>query len=304
MPFYPSGGGGVIGPGSSTNRALAQFDGTTGQLLKNSVTTYDADGNLYINCALYGDKFKVEIKPSTATLSLSTDDIGKFLVYGGTTILNMDASLPDGSKFIVVNANSTPLVMTPTGGATLGSNNTVYESDIYLITYSEVANNFLTMPLWIENGSLSLTPTAERIMGFDSSGLITNYTYAQIQAIAGNQFLSSTTVDAKVTGAVSLGVVPAGTKNFYPRLIRVVPIASSGVTVPPQIGVGIVGAAYADIANANPVGGLTTTGIAANITLNSTYSIVPGGTEIFANITIGASATTLNVRIDIIGDYY
>ncbi|MDX1902091.1 MAG: hypothetical protein SFW66_08865 [Gammaproteobacteria bacterium] len=36
-----SGSGDVVGPGSSTNNAVALFDGATGQLLKNSATTID-----------------------------------------------------------------------------------------------------------------------------------------------------------------------------------------------------------------------------------------------------------------------
>jgi hypothetical protein len=298
-----TGNGDVVGPASTIDGTIPIQSGTTGKILKNSPSIYDSDSNLNLAAALYGDKYKLEIAPEEEEINLTVADIGKFKIYGGTTILNLDDSIPVGAKFIVFNANTDPLVLTPTGDATLAGNNTLYESDFYGLICTD-DSEFLSFPLWVNNGALSLTPTAERIIGYDSSGLITNYTYAQVQAIAGNQFLSSTTVDAKTTGAVSLGVVPAGTKNFYPREIRVVPITTSGLTVPPQIGVGIVGAAYADIANANPVGGLTATGIAANIALNSTYSIVPGGTEIFANITIGASATTLDVRIDIIGDYY
>lgn len=47
--FYPTsvvGGGSVDGPGSSTNNALARFDGTTGGVIKNSSVTVDDAGNL------------------------------------------------------------------------------------------------------------------------------------------------------------------------------------------------------------------------------------------------------------------
>lgn len=40
------GGGNVTGPGSSTDNALARFDGVTGQLLQNSVGILDDSGNL------------------------------------------------------------------------------------------------------------------------------------------------------------------------------------------------------------------------------------------------------------------
>jgi len=35
----------VVGPGSSTDNAVARFDGTTGKLIQNSVTTIDDTGN-------------------------------------------------------------------------------------------------------------------------------------------------------------------------------------------------------------------------------------------------------------------
>lgn len=44
-----SGSGDVVGPGSATANALAQFDGVTGKLLKDSATTLDTDGTLATN---------------------------------------------------------------------------------------------------------------------------------------------------------------------------------------------------------------------------------------------------------------
>lgn len=40
------GSGDVVGPGSSTNNALARFDGTTGKLIQNSLTTMDDNGEI------------------------------------------------------------------------------------------------------------------------------------------------------------------------------------------------------------------------------------------------------------------
>jgi hypothetical protein len=43
---YPVTGGGVSGPGTSTDNAIARFDGTTGQAIKNSAVTVDDAGNI------------------------------------------------------------------------------------------------------------------------------------------------------------------------------------------------------------------------------------------------------------------
>lgn len=42
---------GVVGPGSSTDNAVARFDGTTGQTIQNSLVTIDDSGN--INAVTY-----------------------------------------------------------------------------------------------------------------------------------------------------------------------------------------------------------------------------------------------------------
>jgi hypothetical protein len=44
-PQLPVDGVYVVGPGSSTDNAVARFDGTTGKLIQNSVTTIDGTGN-------------------------------------------------------------------------------------------------------------------------------------------------------------------------------------------------------------------------------------------------------------------
>jgi hypothetical protein len=45
IPVLPYGAGDVVGPASATDNAIARFDGTTGKLIQNSVTTIDDTGN-------------------------------------------------------------------------------------------------------------------------------------------------------------------------------------------------------------------------------------------------------------------
>jgi hypothetical protein len=45
IPALPYGTGDVVGPASATDNAIARFDGTTGKLIQNSVTTIDDTGN-------------------------------------------------------------------------------------------------------------------------------------------------------------------------------------------------------------------------------------------------------------------
>jgi hypothetical protein len=45
IPALPYGTGDVVGPASATDNAIARYDGTTGKLIQNSVTTIDDTGN-------------------------------------------------------------------------------------------------------------------------------------------------------------------------------------------------------------------------------------------------------------------
>jgi hypothetical protein len=49
------GSGDVVGPGSSTDNALARFDSTTGKLLQNSNVSVDDDGMIHSNMSAFGD---------------------------------------------------------------------------------------------------------------------------------------------------------------------------------------------------------------------------------------------------------
>lgn len=54
LVITPSGGGSgdVVGPASSTDNALARFDGTTGKIIQNSLGTLDDSGNLNVVAAI------------------------------------------------------------------------------------------------------------------------------------------------------------------------------------------------------------------------------------------------------------
>lgn len=64
---WDSGTGDVVGPASSTDNAIARFDGTTGDLLQNSVPTLDDTGNLN----LQGQQLR-NYAERTATVTPST----------------------------------------------------------------------------------------------------------------------------------------------------------------------------------------------------------------------------------------
>lgn len=86
-----SGGGNVTGPGSSTDLAIAIYDGTTGQLLKNSLVKIDASGNILAgggstsNCA-----FSFSAEPSSGVFQVTAGIIG--ISAGGTQVASFAIS--------------------------------------------------------------------------------------------------------------------------------------------------------------------------------------------------------------------
>lgn len=68
--FGSSSGGGVSGPGSSTDNALARFDGTGGATLQNSVATLDDNGALSIEAQSAGTTVLTAIAASSPTANM------------------------------------------------------------------------------------------------------------------------------------------------------------------------------------------------------------------------------------------
>ena len=61
--------GDVVGPGSSTDNALARFDGTTGKLIQNGVITEDDTGNLSQSASVSGASLSIQTLNTSNTAS-------------------------------------------------------------------------------------------------------------------------------------------------------------------------------------------------------------------------------------------
>lgn len=76
---------GVVGPGSSTDNAIARFDGTTGQTIQNSLATIDDSGN--VNAVSYKAGGTSSVADGTYTVggpvTPISGDSGTITVKGG-----------------------------------------------------------------------------------------------------------------------------------------------------------------------------------------------------------------------------
>ncbi len=97
----------ILGPASSTDNAIARFDGTTGKVLQNSTVTIDDVGNVYIptgrgynvnNIQVISDQQAVEPNASSITsLSLGagadTVDLATFNIALGTLVTELNNTI-------------------------------------------------------------------------------------------------------------------------------------------------------------------------------------------------------------------
>lgn len=65
----PAGTGDVTGPGSSTDNALVRFDGTTGKIIQNGVTTEDDTGNISQSASVSGASLSILTSNTSNTAS-------------------------------------------------------------------------------------------------------------------------------------------------------------------------------------------------------------------------------------------
>lgn len=113
-------------------------------------------------------------------------------------------------------------------------------------------------------------------------------------------------VNAKSTGATLLYTLEASPLNFYPFGIvaRAAGVGISGVTLSPTISIGSNATSYNNIANSSLLGSVIAALTAGNSLSNNVYSpALPGGTAIYANVTIAALATNYTEKFDILGYY-
>lgn len=116
---------------------------------------------------------------------------------------------------------------------------------------------------------------------------------------------STITINAKNTGATAIYTLESTSLNFYPIMIipRVVNI--SNVTTPPTASIGTNSTSYNNIATSSLLSTvLAALSVGSGAPYNASYSpALTGGSVIYANISVGAIATTYSIQYDIVGYY-
>ena len=197
--------GDVVGPGSSTDNALARFDGTTGKLIQNSVVTIaDSTGNM----------------AGVGTLGVGAITTSGALTYGGVTLSNSvtgtGSMVLSTSPTLVTPALGTPSSVTLTNATGLpvatGISGLGAGVATFLATPSSanlaaaVTDETGTGALVFANSPTLVTPA----LGTPASGVVTNLTGTASININGTVGATTANTGAFTTLAASGAVTLSG----------------------------------------------------------------------------------------------
>lgn len=170
VPSWASGGSGdVTGPGSSTDNAIARFDGAGGKTIQNSVVTIaDTTGNM----AGVGTLNTHTIPGGTSTFALQSDNLS---VFAATTSAQLAGVISDetGSGALVFATSpslTTPDIGTPSAGTLTNC------TGLPIATGVSGLGTGVATALAINVGSAGAFVTFNGALGTPSAGTLTNCT--------------------------------------------------------------------------------------------------------------------------------
>jgi hypothetical protein len=112
---------------------------------------------------------------------------------------------------------------------------------------------------------------------------------------------SDVNVNLKNTGSTLIFTQSDSTKLFFPHRIYVFSSNVSGAVTPPTLSIGTNSSTFNNIlSTAAPALSVAGTYLVFNLT--TAIAPITSGTQVFVNVTVGASATTYGARFAIFGD--
>ena len=159
VAWVTAGGGGigdVVGPASSTDNAVARFDGTTGKLIQNSAFTVNDSGEV-----MAGTWTATTVSPLYGGTGQTSYTNGQLLIgnaSGGLT----KATLTAGSNITITNGDGA-ITIASTGGG--GGSSTILENDSTISTSYTLTtgkNGLSVGPVTINTGVAVTIPTDHR----------------------------------------------------------------------------------------------------------------------------------------------
>lgn len=110
-------------------------------------------------------------------------------------------------------------------------------------------------------------------------------------------------INAKNTGAILIGTTENGTQKFHPMYAVMVCSGGTLITIVPSLSIGTNASSYNNIVSAISLVNMTAAGNMTQPSLSASLGNIAANTNVYANITIGATATTCLVDIHLFGFY-
>lgn len=117
------------------------------------------------------------------------------------------------------------------------------------------------------------------------------------------QSISLTGIDAKTAASTKIGTTENGTQRFYPIYLVVTCTAATSISVVPTLSIGTNSSSYNNIVTATSMAGITSANTFLTTFVIAALGSVAASTDIYTNISLGATATAMTIKIDLFGLY-
>lgn len=269
-----AGTGDVVGPGSSTDNAIARFDGTTGKAIQDSVVTIaDTTGNM----AGVGTVNTHTIPGGTSTFAILTNKLSDF---GATTSAELKTVISDESGSGALVFANTPTLVTPVLGVATATtiNKVTLTAPASGSTLTIIDGKTLTV-----NKTMSLTAA-------DDTGVYTLPTGTKTLLATDGAGTSLTGIPYTLTGTANQVVLSAGTGNITFSTPQNIGTGSS-----PQFATIELGAASDTTLSRSSAGVLAVEGVVVD-TVSATNTLT--NKRITKRVVTAADATSITPNTD------
>jgi hypothetical protein len=112
--------------------------------------------------------------------------------------------------------------------------------------------------------------------------------------------ISVSGINGKTVAATQIGTTFAGGTRFYPTLAIVEIEAVTALTVLPTVSIGTNSATYNNICAAAPLTGIAAVGDTTRLAFTNPIAAL-NGVDVYLNVSVGATATTLTLKVILFG---
>jgi len=115
--------------------------------------------------------------------------------------------------------------------------------------------------------------------------------------------LTLSSFNGKTTGPVKVGTTANGTQSFYPLILVTAITSASAIITPMTLSLGTNASSYNNLIAATLMTGLTSLSQMLQTGVTGAVGKVAPGTDVYINVTSGATATTATAEAHLIGYY-